>query len=248
MMLDAPLAPDLEADADDRTGQPAQTPPQDHRRRRASGDALGQRPQALPAGALARAPGDLRLAAQARHELRALPEVGAAGLPARRLAGRRRRPGLQPRPDPLAVPRRLRHRVRHPGAARRCRDRASSTAISRPRSRRPSTTGSATPSPGPSRACRSAIVVPTENAEAAVAEIERCADDPAFAQVFMLTRTAEPARQPPLLADLRGGRAARLARRPARVRLRRPSPTPAPAGPPTTSRKARGIRPRARRR
>ena len=35
-------------------------------------------------------------------------------------------------------------------------------------------------------------MVPTENAEAAVAEIERCADDPAFAQVFMLTRTAEP--------------------------------------------------------
>ena len=39
---------------------------------------------------------------------------------------------------------------------------------------------------------RAAIVVPSENAAAAVAEIERCADDPAFAQVFMLTRTAEP--------------------------------------------------------
>jgi predicted TIM-barrel fold metal-dependent hydrolase len=39
---------------------------------------------------------------------------------------------------------------------------------------------------------RSAIVLPTENTEASVAEIERCADDPAFAQVFMLTRTAEP--------------------------------------------------------
>ena len=39
---------------------------------------------------------------------------------------------------------------------------------------------------------RSAIVVPSENAEASVAEIERCADDPAYAQVFMLTRTSEP--------------------------------------------------------
>jgi uncharacterized protein len=40
---------------------------------------------------------------------------------------------------------------------------------------------------------KASIVVPSENAEAAVAEIERCADDPAFAQVFMLTRSAEPA-------------------------------------------------------
>ena len=39
---------------------------------------------------------------------------------------------------------------------------------------------------------RSGIVVPSEHAEASVAEIERCANDPAFAQVFMLTRTAEP--------------------------------------------------------
>ena len=60
---------------------------------------------------------------------------------------------LQPRPDPLAVPRRLRHRVRHPGAARRDPARARSTSSSRPRSPRPSTTGSASSSPGPSRAC-----------------------------------------------------------------------------------------------
>jgi hypothetical protein len=39
---------------------------------------------------------------------------------------------------------------------------------------------------------RSAIVVPSENAEASVAEIERLADDPAYAQVFMLTRTSDP--------------------------------------------------------
>ena len=39
---------------------------------------------------------------------------------------------------------------------------------------------------------KAGIVVPTENTQAAVAEIERCADDPAYAQVFMLTRTSEP--------------------------------------------------------
>ena len=38
----------------------------------------------------------------------------------------------------------------------------------------------------------SAIVVPYEDGAASAAEIERCAADPAFAQVFMLTRTSEP--------------------------------------------------------
>jgi predicted TIM-barrel fold metal-dependent hydrolase len=40
---------------------------------------------------------------------------------------------------------------------------------------------------------RSAIVVPYEDAAASVEEIDRCAPDPAYAQVFMLTRTGEPA-------------------------------------------------------
>jgi len=40
---------------------------------------------------------------------------------------------------------------------------------------------------------RSAIVVSYEDAEASVREIERRGDDGAFAQVFMLTRTCEPA-------------------------------------------------------
>jgi uncharacterized protein len=40
---------------------------------------------------------------------------------------------------------------------------------------------------------RSAIVVPYEDAAASVREIERCVPDPAYAQVFMLTRTGEPA-------------------------------------------------------
>jgi uncharacterized protein len=40
---------------------------------------------------------------------------------------------------------------------------------------------------------KAGIVVPYEDAEASVREIERCADDPAYAQVFMLTRTGEPA-------------------------------------------------------
>jgi uncharacterized protein len=40
---------------------------------------------------------------------------------------------------------------------------------------------------------RAGIVVPYEDGAAAAREIERCAPDPAFAQVFMLTRTSEPA-------------------------------------------------------
>src|SRR5262249_4115670 len=40
---------------------------------------------------------------------------------------------------------------------------------------------------------RSGLVVPFDDGPAAVKEIERCAPDPAFAQVFMLTRTCEPA-------------------------------------------------------
>jgi predicted TIM-barrel fold metal-dependent hydrolase len=40
---------------------------------------------------------------------------------------------------------------------------------------------------------RAGLVVPYEDAAAAAKEIERCAPDPAFAQVFMLTRTSEPA-------------------------------------------------------
>ncbi|MBO0764983.1 MAG: amidohydrolase [Hyphomicrobiaceae bacterium] len=40
---------------------------------------------------------------------------------------------------------------------------------------------------------RSGIVVPDDDAEASVREIERCAPDPAYAHVFMLTRSLEPA-------------------------------------------------------
>lgn len=40
---------------------------------------------------------------------------------------------------------------------------------------------------------KASIVVPYEDGAASVREIERCAADPAFAQVFMLTRSSEPA-------------------------------------------------------
>jgi hypothetical protein len=40
---------------------------------------------------------------------------------------------------------------------------------------------------------KSAIVVPYDDAEAAAREIDKRADDPAYAQVFMLTRSQEPA-------------------------------------------------------
>ena len=42
------------------------------------------------------------------------------------------------------------------------------------------------------RRLRSAIVAPFEEPEASAAEIERCAGDPAFGQVFLLTRSSTP--------------------------------------------------------
>ena len=44
----------------------------------------------------------------------------------------------------------------------------------------------------PERRLKASIVIPYEDAPAAVAEIERCADDADFAQILMLARTAEP--------------------------------------------------------
>lgn len=46
------------------------------------------------------------------------------------------------------------------------------------------------------RRLRSAIVVPYEEPEASAREIERCARDPAFAQVFLLTRSSTPLGNP----------------------------------------------------
>jgi uncharacterized protein len=45
---------------------------------------------------------------------------------------------------------------------------------------------------GRDKRLRAGIVVPFEEPEAAVREIERCAPDPAFAQVFLLTRSSSP--------------------------------------------------------
>ncbi|MEZ5837594.1 MAG: amidohydrolase family protein [Geminicoccaceae bacterium] len=44
----------------------------------------------------------------------------------------------------------------------------------------------------PEKRLKASIVIPYEDAEAAVAEIERCADDRDFAQILMLARTFEP--------------------------------------------------------
>jgi uncharacterized protein len=49
---------------------------------------------------------------------------------------------------------------------------------------------------GQDKRLRSGLVVPFEEPEASVREIERCADDPAFAQVFMLTRSSVPLGNP----------------------------------------------------
>jgi uncharacterized protein len=49
---------------------------------------------------------------------------------------------------------------------------------------------------GQDKRLRSGLVVPFEEPDASVREIERCADDPAFAQVFMLTRSSVPLGNP----------------------------------------------------
>ena len=72
---------------------------------------------------------------------------------------------------------------------------------------------------------------------AAVAEIERRAADPAFVQIMMSPRAGEPLGQPPLLADLRGGRARATCRWRCTWRATAAAiPPPAPAGRPTTCR------------
>ncbi|NJO39013.1 MAG: amidohydrolase [Rhizobiales bacterium] len=45
---------------------------------------------------------------------------------------------------------------------------------------------------GPEPRFKASIVIPYEDPPAAVREIERCADDPSFAQILMLARTFEP--------------------------------------------------------
>ena len=44
----------------------------------------------------------------------------------------------------------------------------------------------------PEKRLKASIVIPYEDAPAAIAEIERCAGDPDFAQILMLARTSEP--------------------------------------------------------
>ena len=66
---------------------------------------------------------------------------------------------------------------------------------------------------------KASIVIPYEDPPAAIAEIERCADDPAFAQILMLARTFEPLGSQEILADLRESRRGRLADRRPCLRL-----------------------------
>ena len=60
---------------------------------------------------------------------------------------------------------------------------------------------------------RASIVVPTQNIEFAVDEIERCAKDRRFVQILAAGHAGKPARAPALVADLRGGRTPRPADR-----------------------------------
>ena len=244
MMLDAPLAP--EADADQRSGADAKARLAHHRRRRAPRAALARRPQALHAGALVGRAGNLRHAPPPRHELRALSEVGAARLPPRRLAGGRRPARLQPRADPRAVPRRLRRRVRHPGAARRHRPERG-----QPRPRRGHRLGrqrlaARVLHQAASRACAPAIVVPYEDGAG------RGQGDRALRRRIRPTRRcscspAAPSR-PATAATGRSTRPPRATACPSPCTCSAPAaiPTPAPAGRPTTWRRARAIPPPAR--
>jgi len=191
MMLDAPLAPTLETDADDRTARSAQS-------------------------RLAIIDGDVHPAMRSSNDLK--PYLPARWREHLEIYGSRRKLGMSYEPYPKSAPRACRRDAwpddgGHPGsnldlirsqfldaygieygilgplglsgqselngdfsaALTSAVNDWQRDAFTRPEPR-----------------LRSAIVLPTENAEAAVAEIERCADDPAFAQVFMLTRTAEP--------------------------------------------------------
>jgi uncharacterized protein len=191
MMLDAPLAPTLEADTDDRTGKPAQS-------------------------RLKIIDGDVHPALRSASDLK--PYLPARWREHLEVYGSRRKLGMSYEPYPKSSPRACRRDAwpddgGNPGsnldlirsqyldaygiefgilgplglsgqselngdfsaALTSAINDWQRDAFTRPEPR-----------------LRSAIVMPSENAEAAVAEIERCADDPAFAQVFMLTRTAEP--------------------------------------------------------
>ena len=246
MMLDAPLGARRRSRSPPRLRRAG--PPQDHRRRRASG----------ACGRMA----DLK------------PYMTAHWWDYLQTYGTRRRHGMGFEPYPKSAPRacrrdawpetggapgsdldliraqyldRLRHRVRHPGPARRHRpERDQPRSRARP-SPLPSMTGSAISSPGREPRLRSAIVVPYEDGEASAREIERCADDPAFAQVFMLTRSSEPP------ATAATGRSTKPPQRhglpvgTARVRRQRPSLHGRRLAVLSTSKRAPAIPPRARR-
>ena len=83
---------------------------------------------------------------------------------------------------------------------------------------------------------RASLVVPYEDGDLAAAEIERLGDDPRFVQVLLAARTQRAARAAQVLADVRGGRARTACRSASTSAARAARRSPAPAGPPSTSR------------
>ncbi len=191
MMLDAPLAPALDTEADDRPGKPAQT-------------------------RLEIIDGDVHPAPRSINDLKAfLPPRWREHL---EVYGSRRKLGMSYEPYPKSAPRACRRDAwpeegGNPGSSLDLMRKQyldaygieygilgplGVTGHSELNQEFSAALASATNDwqreyfAKPEPRLKAGIVVPTENAEAAVAEIERRADDPAYAQVFMLTRTSEP--------------------------------------------------------
>ena len=223
---------------------PARHPARHRRLRRPPDRAHARRPQALPLGALVGAHPDLRL--RPRHGMAPgdpYPQVGPARGAARRLDART---ADQPGSD-LDFMRE--HYLdaydvdyAHPEPALPDRRRRTRTSSSAPPCRTPSTSGSWTPGREPEPRLKASIAgAATRTPQPRVAEIERCAGNPHFAQVLLLAAHQRAARPAALLADLRGGRSAHgLPVAHPRRRLQRPSRRPAPAGRPTISRSTTG--------
>ena len=182
-------------------------------------------------------------AAQPACRLRALSEVGAARLPPRRLARGRRH-----RRAPTSTSCREQHLDAYGieygilGPLGVTGQSELNLEFSRRHRRRPSTTGSASTFTQP----EPRLKVRHRGALRGRGGLRR--RDRALRRRSRLRAGAHAdaheraARQSPLLADLRGRRAARPAGRRCTCSAPAGIPTPAPAGPPTTSRKAPGIR------
>ena len=147
------------------------------------------------------------------------PTDQAASAEPRDVAARRSGTGRRRRPRPTVAT--LRAHVLDPlgvqtgdSVAATTGSRASATPTPRPRSRPPSTTGSMAEWLDPEPRLRAAIVVAAQQPAVAIARDRAPApDDPRFVAVYLPVRSADPVRQPDLVAAVGGDRATRARRR-----------------------------------